>query len=326
MVSSLITRVRLFKSFFFGIETPIYPTAIYVEPTNHCNLKCVMCPHGKMKRARGLMDLGLFKKIVDDMAGKVNVLILHFMGESLIHPNLPEMVAYAHERGLFVQMSTNGALLSESLAEAIMGAGLDVLSIDFDGESPEEYERTRVNGTFSKLLLNLRGALAVKRRLKSRCTIVLQVIMFPGQKGDLTGQLELDDLKSVQVRRKLFNDSFNTDGHPVAHKRPCFHLWNDMTVAWDGTVALCCVDYDCRGALGNVAESSIKDIWNGEAIIAIRRRHKTLGFDGLPPMCAACSLPEQAHYNPLYVAASLLAGPRLTRKIMTPALNLLQRL
>ena len=29
-----------------GSAGPIYPDRIYVESTNHCNLKCIMCPTG----------------------------------------------------------------------------------------------------------------------------------------------------------------------------------------------------------------------------------------------------------------------------------------
>lgn len=322
-INSLSNRFRIFHGYFLGGELPIYPTAMYVEPTNKCNLGCPMCPHGKMGRPQGLMDFGLFKGIADAMAGQVEVMLLHFMGESLIHPKLPEMVAYAHERGIFTQMSTNGTLLSGEAAKALFEAGLDVLSIDFDGETPDGYEAVRPHASLGKVLVNVRGAVAAKARLGSRCAIALQVIMFPGQKGDLTDFLGLEELKAVEVRRKIFNDSFNTDGRPVAHKRPCFHLWNDMTVAWDGTVPLCCVDYDCQVDLGNLGESSIREIWNGEKIRELRRRHLAIDC-GLLPMCASCTLPNQAHYNPVYVAASLVAGPRLSRKLMTPALGLLR--
>ena len=40
---------------------------LMVEPTNHCNLKCVMCPQaGKLKRPKGYMAFSLFEKILDE--------------------------------------------------------------------------------------------------------------------------------------------------------------------------------------------------------------------------------------------------------------------
>jgi len=38
---------------------------IRVEPTNICNGKCIMCPREKMKRPQGILDVGLYRRIVD---------------------------------------------------------------------------------------------------------------------------------------------------------------------------------------------------------------------------------------------------------------------
>lgn len=319
---SLQKRWNIFQSYFLKKERPLYPTAVFVEPTNRCNLRCPICPHDKMTRPRGLMDPALFRKLVDEIQGRTSVVILHFMGESLIHPQIADFVSYAHENKLFVQLSSNGTLLTPELSRSLFRAGLDQLSIDFDGETPEEYETIRQNASFEKVLNNIRSAIGEKQAAGEKNSIILQIITLPGQRGDLLGHLSPADLKSLQVRRKFFNDSFAV-GRPTVHGRPCFHLWNDMTIAWDGTVALCCVDYDCARALGQIGMSSVHDIWNGAPLRELRKKHLARNYEGLP-LCATCSLPEQAHFNPLYVGASLLAGPLTTRRLMSPALNLLK--
>ena len=44
-----------------------WPTHLMIEPTNHCNLRCALCPlTSGMSRPRGHMDLSLFKKIIDE--------------------------------------------------------------------------------------------------------------------------------------------------------------------------------------------------------------------------------------------------------------------
>ncbi len=47
------------------------PYSLYIEPTSHCNLRCLFCPTGYKEyagmRPNGLMDYDLFCKIVDDI-------------------------------------------------------------------------------------------------------------------------------------------------------------------------------------------------------------------------------------------------------------------
>lgn len=321
----MFSRYNLFTSYFFKRHSQVFPTTLFVEPTNHCNLSCFMCPHGKMRRDKGLMDIELFREIMGQAAsGGTRALILHFMGESLIHPRLPEFISLARRRGFYVQLSTNGTLLTRDKVGEILAAGPNLISIDFDGDSPEAYEAARSGARFGTVLGNIKTALRERDARAPGCAIALQIIMFPGQRGDLLNRLTPEETRAVEVRRKFFNDTFAA-GAPVIHKRPCFHLWNDMTIAWNGDVPLCCVDYDCARPLGRIGDSSIGAIWNGEVINGLRAKHRSLDYDDLP-LCGSCSLPNQPHFNPLYVAASILTGPVLTRRLMSPALNLLQRL
>ena len=39
---------------------------IRFEVTNACNARCVMCPREKMKRPQGVLDMGLYKRVLDE--------------------------------------------------------------------------------------------------------------------------------------------------------------------------------------------------------------------------------------------------------------------
>ena len=45
----------------------LIPELIYIETTNICNAKCIMCPHVKMKRPQGFMSQQMFKKAILDL-------------------------------------------------------------------------------------------------------------------------------------------------------------------------------------------------------------------------------------------------------------------
>jgi sulfatase maturation enzyme AslB (radical SAM superfamily) len=38
-----------------------FPKYLVIEPTNRCNLNCIMCPRGEMTRSQGFMDFELLK-------------------------------------------------------------------------------------------------------------------------------------------------------------------------------------------------------------------------------------------------------------------------
>ncbi len=111
---------------------------IHVELTNFCNFSCTFCPDGVMTRKRGFMDVGLARSVLDqiaemDLARKVT---FHVMGEPLMHPRLLEIIDHAHLRGLKIGLTTNGALLTESMIREL--AVRDLHQIDISLQTPDE--------------------------------------------------------------------------------------------------------------------------------------------------------------------------------------------
>ena len=111
------------------------PSSVLVEPTNDCNLGCVMCYRGKRKI--GYMDFGLFTKVVDDLASIGDVRLgLCVGGEPLLHPQISNMLEYAMaNRNRFSEVSliTNGMLLSKVVADTIVKLNVDRVTVSLDG-------------------------------------------------------------------------------------------------------------------------------------------------------------------------------------------------
>lgn len=77
------------------------PYALYIEPTNVCNLKCTFCPTGDSQllksvgRPKGFMLMDLFRKIVQDIkefAAPLRVVHFYKDGEPLLARPFPGMV------------------------------------------------------------------------------------------------------------------------------------------------------------------------------------------------------------------------------------------
>jgi len=167
-----------------------FPFRINIETTNYCNARCSICPYGDMTRGKGFMDMGLYKKIIDECAlhrRDIHVVSLYMHGEPLLDKYLAERVRYAKDKGIRqVHLSTNGSLLGTSPGISLLETGLDVLTISFDGMSAESYESIRCGLSFDNVFKNIDVFLNERKRrgLKSP-KVILQVIKTPLNSSEL---------------------------------------------------------------------------------------------------------------------------------------------
>lgn len=66
----------------------------------------------------------------------------------------------------------------------------------------------------------------------------------------------------------------------------CKRLFTQAYILWNGDMLLCCVDYGYTTVLGNVAEQSIREVWNADKAREIRRRFLCGETAGL--LCHSC--------------------------------------
>ena len=134
-----------------------YPSHLTVDVTNVCNLRCPLCPTGvgAPGRGKGSMSLATFKKIVDEMGKYLISIDLFNWGEPLLNPDVYEMIAYAHKRGIVTSISSNFQYFNDRAAEKLVASGLDNLILSIDGASQESYEKYRIGGDFQKAIDNI---------------------------------------------------------------------------------------------------------------------------------------------------------------------------
>ncbi len=276
------------------------PVRLWIEPTSHCNLACVMCPNKDLPRdKKGYMDLGLFRKIVDEAKGWAFDIHLMHRGESLLHPDFFQMVDYAHRAGLVTRFHTNGTLLDEDKTRRLLASGLDQFAFSFDGFDKESYEKIRVKGSFDRTVANIVRFLEIKKELGAKKPhTVLELIYFPdvfekaGKQGRREFLARFKGLPLDEVKVKKAHNWAGDSGRPARrrHYSPCTFLWHALVIFWDGSVLPCPQDFFGGLELGNVKDSSLAEIWNGERMTALRQKILVRDFEGLTT-CAACDRP-----------------------------------
>jgi radical SAM protein with 4Fe4S-binding SPASM domain len=69
--------------------------------------------------------------------------------------------------------------------------------------------------------------------------------------------------------------------------KTCKLLWERMTIFWNGDVTMCAEDLDGDYVLGNLKEKTIRDIWNGDKMLAIKKLHNDKLFNNIN-LCSRC--------------------------------------
>lgn len=276
------------------------PIRLWLEPTNACNLKCVMCPQSSDSTfQRGFMDFAVFKDIIDEAKAFVYDMNLHHSGESLLHPDIVPMIRYAKESGIYTRMHTNATLLDEDRARGILEAGLDFLSFSFDGYDKKTYENIRRGANFEKTLDNILNFLRLKKELgRQRPFTIFEVINFSDKTDDTAAQerfrKQFDDLPLDQFILKAAHNwggTYGADGKPLHPEKycACTFPWYAMVIFWNGNASPCPQDFFNQLYLGNVQETSIREVWHGEPLVELRHKMKTKAYQDLSP-CATCDL------------------------------------
>ena len=106
---------------------------LYIEPTTKCNLNCKMCfRHTWFDEPICDLSLEDYRHVLETMPRSVQTVFFGGMGEPLFHKDILEMIRLAAEKGVEVELLTNGTLLTEKMIHGILDAGLTRLWISID--------------------------------------------------------------------------------------------------------------------------------------------------------------------------------------------------
>ena len=139
------------------------PVCLYLETTNRCNLLCTTCPRTfEELEPEADMSWELFTSIIDQYP-KIARVVLHGVGEPMLVKELPRMIRYLKERGVYVLFNTNGTLLTKANGQALMDAGLDELRVSLDAAESSVFQMVRGKDMFDRIVTNVGNFVAMQR-------------------------------------------------------------------------------------------------------------------------------------------------------------------
>ena len=272
------------------------PYVMYIEPTNLCNFRCAFCPTSdkqllkRVGRPSGMMDIKLFKKIVDetkDLHTKINVIHLYKDGEPLLHPKFPEMIHYVKECGITskICVKTNGSLLNPELNQRIVDSGLNWLGISIEAVSSDGYKKiSGVSLDYEKFKENVSDLFSRKKDMQIYIKIVDNHLTveekqkFSDDFSRICDNYAIENLmgwsySSVKDFTLGTHPATSVEGIPFSEREVCPFPFYSLAINFNGSASICCSDWSHSTIVGNAGENSIKEIWNGEKLYNFQKMH-----------------------------------------------------
>lgn len=264
------------------------PAVASIEPGTACNLRCPQCPSGlrSFTRPTGMIDLGLYNKVLSSLGRQLHSVTLYFQGEPFLHPSFDALVSEAKKRKLFTITSTNAHHLTPDRARQTVLSGLDKLIVSIDGVDQDTYAKYRVGGQLEKVIEGTKNVLQQKRALNRKTPhVVWQFVVFKHNENQIehikqlgkklgvdqisikTAQVYdfensaqfIPDNKSLSRYKKNASGQFEIKNKLLNH---CWRMWQGCVVTWDGKVVPCCFDKDAQHTVGNMQTHSFDQIWH----------------------------------------------------------------
>ena len=255
---------------------------VYIEITSVCNLVCSFCP--PTARAKGLIKVEQFNKILDEIRPHTKYIYLHVKGEPLLHPRIDQLLDAAHAKGFKVNITTNGTLIKKNREKILGKPALRQINFSlhsFDGhegsENREKYlgdildfvrESREYKTIISYRLWNLQkdhvSDVAARR---NRETLE---ILENEYNLDFRIEEKVEPGKGVKIGPNIYLNQDHEFRWPSLlepedeGKGFCHALRSQAAILVDGTVVPCCLDGEGVINLGNVHEKSFAEIVDGE--------------------------------------------------------------
>lgn len=253
------------------------PFAIQLEPVEGCSLACSFCAlqtlrdngaswatgkHGKNSTPYRFAEVAMFDRIAENIKrlGWNPRIEFAMHGEPTMHPNLDEIIGVMrrHLPKHYFLLTTNGSgLIRAGAVQALFDAGLDTLAFDYYNHA-----------SWAPKVADILAEYA--------CENLIYLWKYPAQKEGnphhrWRGQrivIIADISANASGTHQLTNQGGNS-GKAAPLEQRCAKPFRELSIRWDGNVAICCDDWRGEYKVGN-ARDGLEHIWQHPRMQAAR--------------------------------------------------------
>ncbi len=219
---------------------------IEVETISFCNRKCSYCPNVTVDRFDTSGSVLMKDDVLDEIFKQLRsikfkgIFSPHMYGEPLLDPRIVDIISRISSIGAIPKIVTNGDYLTIDLLDKLIVSGLKILYIS--KHSP---------------ILSSKARETIKYITNNKFNLNFKV---------------LDFYTDFNKDRNMFGNRGGNLDIEIKKKPPimCGYVLYPV-IDVNGSMVLCCQDFNSDYQLGNISERHIIDIWNDPMNIAIRR-------------------------------------------------------
>lgn len=216
---------------------------VLIETRTDCNNHCKFCPHAFNKKTLGIMSWECYKQIINQLSdinynGRIALMLSN---EPLLEERMEEMIVYARQKSprFFLDMTTNGTLLTVDKLDKFFKLGLDNININDYRSDRDKYPEK-----WSKYIEPIYSAYWNNPK-----------VSFQKRKTDET----LPNYAG-NIPQKFNPKEFGFCNYP----------FRKLAIAFNGDILLCCDDFMYNTFYGNVQKDKLIDCWNNPELNKIR--------------------------------------------------------
>jgi len=256
---------------------PDFPVNLDIECADDCNYRCNFCYRNDNSKISedintGVrFDMDLYEKILKE--GKENnlrAINFGFSGEPLTNPNLAQMVRMARKYGIIDVRIINGGLLTQEKIEELLKAGVTFFSLSIDAIDQETYFKVKGSKLFHKVMESLKSFYETRKKMNmSLPAIRASFYSNPENNGQEEQFIKMVSPFTDFVDIQTFSD-IKDKNRELKREYDCDMPFRRMGIFANGKVCPCCSFYSKLLIVGDANKNTIKEIWNSQAVKAVR--------------------------------------------------------
>jgi radical SAM protein with 4Fe4S-binding SPASM domain len=199
-------------------------------------------------------------------------------GDPFCFPKIWEWLDYMQNEGVWVSLYTNGSHID--VDRLIKYKNIEYLDFSINASTADTHKKIMRGPKFDEVVAKYEQT---RRKAK-----------FMVRASFVTTSQNVHELEAF---RKMFKKTeicyfanWTGDKHDAlertGEKEPCWVLFHQMFILYDGSVVPCCMDYNAKQILGDANKQPLKEIWDKSEWM--RNLHRQGKWDDIP-VCKNCN-------------------------------------
>ncbi len=223
--TSFIGRLKLRKKLRKELREKSYkPNFCLLILSRGCHYQCKMCNYWKEDRkTTPSLSYEEITKVVDDLRRITDEdIVIHLIGgESMLFPQFVDVVKYVRSKGFRCSVSTNGGLITKSMAKKLIDVDMTGIFISLDSLEEKKHDYLRgINGAYKRVMDAIDNLYKYKSEVGSKLCIGITITMMQYNLNDVIPLVDwansnpkINDVFINAVMQPFYNEDHSKDWH-----------------------------------------------------------------------------------------------------------------